>query len=324
MIDQLTYKTIARLTKRILLFLAFLGALLASISLLNRYLFNTYHYKVPENTTTVICGPSLLGCGVDPTLLPHSVNVSQSGEMYPMTYIKLREILEQNAEVDEVMIAFSPGMFTRKLERFLIDVPLFQKKIIDRLHPISAPEDYKGWGLEEKNIWQNFFQYYSLPNWSYLKMLIGIKPKKKKSPFPYIGKFRRVPISVLHETEEEVLDQLAIKNSEEGAFSETQLEGVRDIIALCDSFDVRVILIGIPIYQKLIQMCPEDVVIRYKELRTEFRETDNVDVFEMSEYVLPDSMYYDASHLNLYGAQFTTDSLSRWLDTNYKYANQRQ
>jgi len=279
--------------------------------MINTALFTQRSFLIPADKTTLICGPSIFKSGINPALLPGSINISQDEELYPMTKIKLKKVLADNQHIHHVILAINPGLISKKLELLAVQNPVFEKEIIERLYPISSPEDYALWPIGQKTVRQVFFQQYALPNTPYLKGTLLDGDCTDHRYFPYIGTFKSKDKSKLKESLERVIRRLTPADDEESQPSPFLIQGLKDCLALCAERKITVTLVSTPIHEAVRAITPEAVMARYTSLTQECIE-NGISVLDLSDIPLSDDAYFNATHLNQTGARrFTTELANR-------------
>jgi len=307
--DSSTIPTIKQLTWSILrygLVLLFLFAIVLGINI-------SLIHKAAAETDILICGPSILKTSVDPIKLGSAENISQDEEMYPMSYIKLREILPRNPQIKTLILAYSPPLIATKMDALAFSNPYFEQEIIRRLYPISTPADYESWVIDQRTVYQIFFQKYFLPNIDYYKQFFkGDKTDQDIPRLPYIGKYKSKKKSKLNESQDRLLNRVTPRNDAERQVSPFLTKGLMDVIDLCKKQEVRLILLGPPLHQSIHNIIPPLVRTEYKRLAQDL-PTKGVPVLDLTDMHLPDDHYFNASHINRKGSLIVTDTLKTWM-----------
>lgn len=97
--------------------LSFSGLLLLMVVLtlmINRYLAD---FKIEKEKTILILGDSKSACAFNDDLIEGVANFSQLGESYFYSYFKLKQLLEQNTQVNTVLIEISNSQMNKELDR---------------------------------------------------------------------------------------------------------------------------------------------------------------------------------------------------------------
>ena len=311
--DRNTIGTVGLLAWSILRYGMILLSLFAIIFGMNYSLIKNEKYQSASDTDILICGPSILKTSVDPVQLGHAENISQDEEMYPMSYIKLKEILPRNPQIKTLILAYSPPLIATKMDALAFSNPYFEQQIIRRLYPISKPSDYDSWAIDQRTVYQIFFQKYFLPNIDFIKQVFkGDKTDQEIPRLPYIGKYKSKDKSKLNESQERLLRRVTPLNDAEKQVSTFLTEGLYSIIELCKKEEVELILLGPPLHQSIHNIIPPRVRTEYKRL-AETLPSDNLHVLDLTDMHLPDDHYFNASHINKKGSGVVTDTLITWM-----------
>ena len=109
-----------KLIKRGVLFLIITGIVSLIVGLLSVLLFKkTFDYKFKEKKNILIVGNSHTECSVNDSIVSNSVNLSQSASSYFYSYMKIREFIKYNPQIDTVIISFSDNdLFSEKEKWF--------------------------------------------------------------------------------------------------------------------------------------------------------------------------------------------------------------
>jgi len=284
---------------------------------INNTLFTKRTFKIPSDKKLLICGPSIFRSGINPDLLPGSVNISQDEELYPMTALKLKTVLKENPHIKTVILALNPGLISKKLELLSLKNPVFEKEIIERLYPISHPRDYAHWPIGQKTVRQVFFQQYALPNTMYMKGLFNNDHDDSHLFYPYIGTFKAKKKSKINESLDRLIRRLTPRDSIESESSAFLIAGLKECLSICATHNVEVILVNTPLHKRVRNITPEAVISRYSTLESELNN-DDVFVLDLSRLPLPDDAYFNATHLNVKGATILTKEIADRLKLHIK------
>jgi len=104
-----------------LVFSAVVIALLIAFMLLLQY--NTArnsHFEIGKNYKMIILGNSLTECAFDDNLIPGLKNMSQGGESFVYTYLKLKKLHEANPQIKTVIVSYSNNHIGEKMEQLVL------------------------------------------------------------------------------------------------------------------------------------------------------------------------------------------------------------
>lgn len=284
------HRFILRISLFIIAFIAFASALyIVSDICIN---FRKQHFlALKKNITIIFSGDSNIECAINDSLIPHSINIAQSGEAYLYTYVKLKALLEYNKQIKTIFVGFS----FHTLDKSYDDLWLFDNEFV-----IEKNKSYNYLlGLNEKKI-----IFMNNPK-SYLQ---GITECIKEN-FVVIGKsyfsgtinnFGGYRYLVRDKLQKNIalIDSLK-KNDFHFDEGKNQIKYVKLISDLCRQNNVKLILLNVPkhkVYTKSFNYNIKDYGMTVQSVLMQ----DSL--LDLSAMPLNDSCYGDVTHLNYKGA----------------------
>lgn len=277
--------------KNIILFGAIIIGIFATCITAKYTISHSISFKEPENVHMLFIGASHPYRGIDATLMNTATNRSAPSERYMFSYLKLKKIINDNPQIDTIFIECSPtDLFEHADDKY------FAENEMSYFIPLYFP-------YFSSNEWKIYS--YKMPD--AIKLIIQ-KSFQPNQLFP-----DRIMTGL--GTQAEKAENLAKMNSSEvipamikgNAGNEINYHYLRKIIDLCNGNGIKLYGIYFPVYH------PEyyyDQEYYHKALSEVFPD---LDVLDYSGMQLPDSVRYDAHHLNWYGAQiFTTELKNRF------------
>ena len=268
------------------LFFTFLALLPAPlIILMNHHLASRINWRLPAQKHIVFIGASLVAYGIDDSMTESAINLANGGERYMFTFLKLRKILENNAQIDTVFLECAPtDMFEHADDKYFRNNEM--SEFYAKFYPLFG---FEQWKLYKKNIPDAFSLIYRETIWDYIK---GIDYRYFISDFP--PHTRIMKKEAVHK---ELMD------GEYG--NEINYEYLRKIIQLCKDKHVKLYLLYTPVYK------PEylyDQEYYYDAYRKHFSD---VELLDYSHFPIADEERYDTHHLNDNGAVTFTNEIKR-------------
>lgn len=266
---------------------------------------------IPKNKHILILGDSNMQMAINDTIIKSGINLSESADSYFYSYLKLREVVSKNSNIDTVLISFAPH------------------NIFDN-----------GWLLDDKNIYSRFKMYYPFMQWEDFYFILSKNPHALLTAIPaipvsafknfytelrgrnfYYGSFVQLKRNILKEV------QLKLKNGEPLPFfkiptkfspsSEEQIY-LDKIISLCEKNKIKLYLINTPKREELLNYAKYGVDQFDKLYDSKYA---NVDYLDLSKIKLNDEDYGDFVHLNSSGStqfsQFIAKEGFAKLSTDY-------
>lgn len=284
--------------KNILIFFSILFIVILTLDLVLSCIQDRFgNFKITTNPQHIIIGPSISACAYNDSLIPNFKNLSDLGESYFYSYVKLKKVLEQNPSIQTVFIEFSNSQISQKMDEWI-------------------------WG--RKKMMYRYYKYSSFMNISQKLILL------KKNPLVYVNAFsqslRYKLISIIfrdfdfsknlggYVRNDKVFSDslLAINkpkiiNHKSKSISKTNLEYLSKIIQYCEKYDKKVVLVRSPI--KMKSTFNDELYL--KILNDKFFQIDYLD---FSNFPLDDFYFADFMHLNHKGAQV----FSLWFSKSLK------
>jgi hypothetical protein len=131
-----------RFFKQVLRFLfVLLLLILTIISYTNFKINNSGKFKLDKNIKHLFLGHSLPEGAFNDSLISNSKNLSQSGELFFYTYIKLKKILEENNQIENVFVEFTNNQITIDMEKWTKNKEQILYRV-PKYAPVMKFEDY--------------------------------------------------------------------------------------------------------------------------------------------------------------------------------------
>lgn len=277
--------------KNILLFGAIVIGIFATCITAKYMITHSISFKEPENVHFLFIGASHPWHGIDEHLLRDAINRSARSERYMYSYLKLKQIINDNPQIDTVFIECSPtDIWENTDDKYFNENEM--SYFIPLYFPLFSSDEWKIYSHKMpdviKLIVQKSFQLNQLfPE----RLMAGFGTQADKAE------------NLVKMNSSEVVPAMIDGN----LGNEINYTYLRKIIDLCDKHDIKLYGIYFPVYH------PEyyyDQEYYHKALSEKFPD---LDVLDYSGMTLPDSARFDAHHLNWYGAQiFTTELKNRF------------
>ena len=265
----------------------FLSISMASLSLFK----NNFNYQISTDKNILLVGDSRLECAVNDSILTNVSNACQSGSSYFYVYLKIREFIKFNPQIDTVIVGYSNHNLYKEWfvgEQFLVKVqhyfPLMEYKDLLALvkgNPLGVLKQ---------------IPMAILRNVAYV--IQGNVPK--------IGKYNYLKRDKLEES---------IKRENEKEIKETPIVEVeafylKEIYKICEEKGLTLILLDAPIYPYIHKKNHQEKV---NKASSSFAKTNlpNAQIVNHKHFKLPKESYGDLYHLNHKGAQRYSEFLTK-------------
>lgn len=297
----------------------FLIFFLLTTSLINYFfvikpIYSSENYKIKDNCDTIIIGASHSAFAFNDQKIKNSLIVAKSGEPIFFTYYKLKNLLEQNDRIKNVILTLAENSIGK-----------YQDHRVTMNYDGSKDLYFTYFQLLDKN-GQTYLNPYS-GNFiqAYLKYAIGI-PLSYNRDFKlflkfYIGQLDFFDYDFSGGTEgnntEVHLDDLWIRkkiklyfyDGNNGNFdvSAIAIQHIYKIAKLCKNKSLRLFIFKTPLHAKFNENIPEYYKTEFKKL-IQILASNNAVIYHNYENLdLPDRFYFDGDHLNKLGKDKFTD-----------------
>ncbi len=257
-----------------------------------------------NNINTLIIGDSHSQCSINDSLIPNSVNISQSGEAYFYTYAKLERILNTNPNIKTVIVGYSYHNISEYYTAFVygnISYSFFADYFF--ILPVNQINEliHKN-NLLIKNAYRNILN-------SGFNNLFA-----KKNNYTFLGYYdsRKEAKFDTAKMNERLRTQYYVNNKLTG-FSDINIEYFEKIIDLCNNHKIRVILINTPLHKEYLDKVP----LKFKEKYYSLITKRSVTLVEFNDLELDKNDYLpDGDHISYHGANLTTLYLLKNINSN--------
>lgn len=274
------------------------------------YVENNRFYKFNDTVNSIIIGHSHAECAYIDSLIPHTINIAQSGEAYFYSYIKLRKLLEANKNIRRVMIEVTNNNLEKEMDEWTFGEMYlryrYQKyahllqpeelRLLFRKNPLAVTDavavtvknnlDYKRVGS---------MPYYTYTDWGGFKKW---EQSKIDSFLQIQKKQQQIKPAVT-----------AIPVFKESAYN---LRFLDSIVALCRQHQKQVLFLRAPQHPSYRNPFIDSVY--FKTLKARYSAIPLIDFGNME---LPDEEYLDFQHVNFKGAIKVSGKLDSVLNQQY-------
>ncbi len=288
--------------KKIILFNSLLAFSFYLLAFINYALYNSEKVSEIQKTSNILLlGDSTMECAINDTIFEHSFNKAHSSDSYFYSYLKLKDFIKSDQNIDTVFISFSPH------------------NVFDN-----------GWLQGEKNIYSRFRQYYFLMDWEDFSFLFSKNSAAVISSIPSIAResikntgkrLRGQSISSIYggfnKLDRNILEEvkLKLKNGEKLPFfdiptnfsiSENEITYLNKIIKLTKKNGIQLYLVNLPKRSELLEYPKYGTEDFYQFYDLNY---SNIDFLDFSRLEMLDDYYGDFVHLNSKGSTYFSTML---------------
>jgi hypothetical protein len=268
--------------KKLLLILFPVICCIGIIYIYKVYKIKHFDWRLPENITTIFMGASQPKSAINPNFYNDSINIASDSERYLHTYLKLEKLIENNKQIKEVFLQFSPTdiwkdadgkyYFFNDMKQFIPIYSLF-------------------FSLEEYGVYKNHFLQFL--KCTIMKVYKGI-PNSLASYggfFYYDMEFRKNEINE---------ERYVVYNNEGNSINYKYL---RKIINECHNNGIKLYFVYFPMLDADSFFDQNYFFDAYEKYFSE------VQLLNFRDFDIPDSFRRDEMHLNGKGAEYFTKYL---------------
>ncbi|MCB0475619.1 MAG: hypothetical protein KDC69_08080 [Flavobacteriaceae bacterium] len=288
--------------KKIRNFILFLSAILILLTLFNKFTLS-YHdpFKVNKDCNVLILGDSHAKFAFNDQIIKRTCNFSNDADSYFYSYLKLKQILKINPQIDTVLISFGSQNIHKSVEdKWLLN----NDHMNDRMtiyFPLLDLEDY-AFLIQEKPV----------------EFLIGAFTQTLFSIRLYTNDEKRFGgyEDLRHDILSRELKNPDLDEREEyGPYKEANFERkyLQKMIDLCHSKGIGAILVNPPV-DKIVRNRQGNL---YKFYNKYF---SNILFYDLSRIDMKDSYFGDLVHLKASGATYLSELINKENLLNPKYA----
>ncbi len=297
-------------------FIAFLIIVLVIVSLENYAILNNAKYwELAKKPDYLVLGNSHPEYAFNDTRIPRLVNLGRSGEAYFYTYLKAKQVINNNKYLKSVFIEFGPSDINKERDDWI----WAEDRIKSRFPRYSPLMDYSDFiFLWEKNskailncLPSRYIEEIGYTNFSTLFIRKGFLSNTR------FGGYQHSDISKIDSLiNVEVLNK-RFEETEDIEISEANIKYLRKIIELCEQNNIQVFLIRSPVHAKV-----RSRIQKFNGfLKSNF---PNLEFLDFSNFPLEDVQYIDFGHLNSKGALIFSDWFSDLLDNKLLESSDKQ
>ena len=286
-----------------------LAFLVLAILVLGTTLFakKSFDYSLPENKNILVIGDSHTECAIDDRILNNAFNLSQSATCYFYTYLKTREVINHNPQIDTLIVSYSYSSLKKIKDKWLIGPENLKFKIRDHLFLFNSADFKELFLASPKDVLV------------FVPQVIAHNFKVLRNGYAALGAFDNSERNNLRE------DLLRLQNEKQknhiAGYSKYQEEYLLKIYNFCKEKNIKLILVNTPIHPKALEKENTD----FKSYYCKFYVSNmpSASLLNHADFNMPDSGFGDAYHLDYKGAKIYTEYLMEThFSTDISYCNE--
>ena len=211
-------------------------SVVAMVVITGTYTRFSFDFGIDPKKNVLVLGNSHPECAINDSILPNYFNLAQGGSAYFYDYLKLREMLKYNPQIDTVIIGYSYGDLKESMNQWITDENKINYKLRTYLF-LLKPEDYL-----------TLLKASPFNTLKYTPQTILHNIQTKYKGFSYLGGFKPLKGHRLKKAKE-LLDPLTKEETKN--YSEYQAKYLLKIYGLCETKNIQLILLSTPIHPLL-------------------------------------------------------------------------
>jgi len=274
-----------------------LAFLVLAIMVIGTTLFakKSFDYSIPENKNILVIGDSHTECAIDDRILNNAFNLSQSATCYFYTYLKTREVINHNPQIDTLIVSYSYSSLKKIKDKWLIGPENLKFKIRDHLMLFNATDFKELFLASPKDVLV------------FAPQVIAHNFKVLRNGYSALGGFDNSERNNLQE------DILKLQNEDEKnpieGYSKYQEDYLLKIYNFSQEKNIKLILVNTPMHAEALKKDTK----AHKTYYCEFYASNmpEASLLNHTNFDMADSGFGDAYHLNFKGAKIYTDYLMK-------------
>jgi hypothetical protein len=259
----------------------------------NRYIYSNQNLPITA-VNVLIAGDSHTQKSINPKYFINALNISQTAEPYILTFWKLKKIF-QTYTPDTLILGFAPHNISQ-FNDLKFSHQKWSSEMFRRSYPIEE------FGSISNDILIDYKTYYKV-----LWKQTAFYPKKNH--IYYIGEYTNNERSNVSNWEVTIKRHYYHLEKELNV-SVTAINFLDSIVELCNSKNIRLVLVSNPVHPNYFENIPSQIVHEYFLLLSKY--SSGHIVFDKIKEKYPDSLFADSDHLNENGAaRFTSDLIQQ-------------
>lgn len=298
--------------KRVVLFVFIVLVLLWGSFELNSWALKWSSKVFSDDVVTLATGSSLMAAGFNPELMPGSINVALAAEPFFVSYLKVRSLVENHANIHTVLFSYSLPELHRRKDYYLSGESAVTKELLDRLSYLN--EGYNWRTLLQMKV--GFLDYLEVfvrnrlfPNYALWYFVGYAQAHWTDCPLPYIGTY--LPHQDIGSVDQVVQVEKQLRkyfpmDGEKPQLSEIDNAYADSLVNYCSKHNIQLYLVGFPIRHTIYAQIPKPYIDYFQEKQLEFGRKPNVTIVDLTLLDLDYYYFNDEMHLNNLGAHLVT------------------
>jgi len=271
-----------------------------SIIELNRIMFR--RIIIEDNVHTLIMGDSHTIFGINDSLFRNTRNLSRTAEGYIFSYLKLKNILDSNPQINRIILGVSFHNFSSYYDEYIYGKDSYSS-ISKCIALIDYPDLIKLLKME-----MSMSNIRSTLQYSFKNIL-----NYKKGEYPFIGNtnISKTSVRTSHNTIMKTINDQYYSSGKPDTISAINVFYLNKIVDLCRTKNIEIIFLNMPLYAEYFNKIPLNIINHYNASIEKF----DVVAINLNNLKFPEDYFFpDGEHLSYKGAVIASEFLAKSLN----------
>lgn len=294
------------------LVVSFIGIVLIIVGTNQKLTTMHAQHKIAYNKQILLLGHSHTQRAYNDNIIKNIKNMSQAGDSYFYSYLKARQLVNSNPQLNSIIIEFTNNKIDSKMDEWIWgDLHLNAK-----FSKFSGYASWSDYSLLANNNFKGFLNNLNLGTRKNIKTIVN--PPANIPELKDWGKF-----DTLVESFNSITPNLRAINNKEIAkaykISIANLLYLKKIVKLSKQYKLKLYLIRTPLHKAHHFLNNERLLDSiYKE------DFDNIPFLDFKEYPISNNGFKDDSHLNIWGSELLSHELQLLLENGLLQSKEPQ
>jgi len=257
------------------------------------YTKQTFDFKIPLNKNILVLGNSKPECAIDDTNFSNAFNLAQAGTAYFYDYIKAKEVLKNNTQIDTLILGYSYGDIAIEMDSWFKGDDKIKFKMINFFFLFSTNDYLSLLKSNPKSV------LFNTPQTIFHNLKMSYKG------FQNLGGFKPLTRNKVVEAKKRVENKTSFRTKE---LSKYQTKYLLKIYDYCNARNITLVLLAVPIHPRMEELQAE-LKQNYCNFATQYMP--EAVLIDHSGFKIPERNYADLAHLNFNGAQLYSTFLKK-------------
>jgi len=281
--------------------LIIIGAFALLNSNFRKKMLNPENFQFSDSISVLMIGDSEIALSLNPEFIPNSVNQSIVSEHYLYTYTRLKWFLNNNPQLKFIFLGFNYSNIAKKYDTKLTD-PTQRAFFFSRVFILLDENELNLLYSPDLLFFRNYLAWkWGFPTKENMSLLLKTHfGKLTQESMPFWGSYLDGGVTYsVGRARERIFEMFG--NESECGIAPLQMKYLNQIIDLCRTHQVKLILFASPLSDNFYNLIPDFYISEFQRIQNEL--PDDIRFLDYSRYPLPDSCFNDANHVNHYGAE---------------------